>query len=73
MMNRWRTLVERQAFGVCERIGHRLSLPASKIRLYFIYTSFLTFGSPVLVYLFLAFWVKLKDYVIAKKQSAFDL
>jgi phage shock protein C len=68
-----RTAIERNTFGVCARLGRKLSLPASKIRLYFIYISFITLGSPVIIYLFLAFWLRLKDYVIAKKTSAFEL
>lgn len=73
MIERIRTILEHQAFGVCTRLGRRLSLPASKIRLYFIYTSFITFGSPVLLYLILAFWLRLKDYVLTKRISAFEL
>lgn len=48
-------LVEKYAFGVCTRLGEKLRLPTSNIRLFFIYTSFLTFGSPILIYLALAF------------------
>jgi len=47
--------MEKHAFGVCSRLGEKLSVPSSSIRLFFIYLSFLTFGSPLLIYLFLAF------------------
>lgn len=73
MIEKFRTVFELHAFGVCERMGRRLSLPASKIRLYFIYSSFLTLGSPVIVYLVLAFWLRLKDYVLSNRKSAFEL
>jgi phage shock protein PspC (stress-responsive transcriptional regulator) len=41
-----------------EKIGVRTSI----VRLYFIYLSFVTFGSPIIVYLFMAFWLDLKKY-----------
>ncbi|MEM9895681.1 MAG: PspC domain-containing protein [Bacteroidota bacterium] len=48
-------LIERYAFGVCTRLGEKFSIPTSSIRLSFIYASFLAFGSPLLIYLGLAF------------------
>jgi len=47
--------LEKYAFGVCSRLGEKFRIPISSIRLYFIYLSFLTFGSPVILYLVLAF------------------
>jgi phage shock protein PspC (stress-responsive transcriptional regulator) len=46
---------EKYAFGVCTRLGEKMRVPTSSIRLFFIYSSFLTFGSPIIVYLALAF------------------
>ncbi|WP_017731627.1 PspC domain-containing protein [Nafulsella turpanensis] len=51
---------EVQAFGVCTRLGEYMGLSISSIRLFFIYASFLTFGSPVLVYLALAFIMNIR-------------
>ncbi|MEQ9404005.1 MAG: PspC family transcriptional regulator [Cyclobacteriaceae bacterium] len=51
---------EKYAFGVCTRLGEKLRLPTSDIRLFFIYSSFLTFGSPVIIYLGLAFVMKFR-------------
>lgn len=65
-------LVESHAFGVCERIGERLKMPVKNIRLFFIYTSFLTIGSPVIVYMILAFWIKMKDYIRGKRNPVWD-
>tara|TARA_B100000609_G_C16798699_1_gene225082 strand:+ start:288 stop:497 length:210 start_codon:yes stop_codon:yes gene_type:complete len=48
-------LIEKYAFGVCTRLGEKLRIPTSSIRLSFIYASFLTFGSPIILYLALAF------------------
>jgi phage shock protein C len=55
-MRQFQTLVERQAFGVCSWIAHKMGVRTKRVRLSFIYLSFLTFGSPVLVYLVLHFW-----------------
>ncbi len=56
-------LVERSAFGVCSAIGQALGIDSAKIRLYFVYTSFVAMGSPIVVYLFLAFWLNIRKLV----------
>ncbi|MFM7619077.1 MAG: PspC domain-containing protein [Bacteroidota bacterium] len=58
--------VELNVFGVCEAIGKRLNMNTGRIRLSFVYLSFLTFGSPVVVYLILHFW---RSHRIAKFHS----
>ncbi len=55
MISRIQEFFEKNAFGVCTRLGEKFRLPTSNIRLYFIYASFLTFGSPIIIYLALAF------------------
>ncbi|MEQ6121029.1 PspC domain-containing protein [Reichenbachiella sp. MALMAid0571] len=55
--------LEKYAFGVCARLGEKLRIPTSSIRLFFIYSSFLTFGSPVLVYLALAFIMNIRKHL----------
>lgn len=62
-MNKIRYFVENQAFGVCSRLGEKMNISASSIRLYFIYTSFLTLGSPVVLYLILAFWMEMNKHM----------
>jgi phage shock protein PspC (stress-responsive transcriptional regulator) len=49
---------EAQAFGVCQYLGDKLSIRATRIRMYFIYLSFFTAGSPVIIYFFLAFLIE---------------
>ncbi|MCB0668096.1 MAG: PspC domain-containing protein [Saprospiraceae bacterium] len=56
-------LVERSAFGVCSYLGDKLGINSAKIRLYFIYTSFVTMGSPIIIYLIMAFWLNIKKYI----------
>lgn len=47
---------EKKAFGVCAWLAGKMSVRTKKVRLSFIYLSFLTFGSPIFVYLVLKFW-----------------
>ena len=63
---------ESQAFGVCERIGDKLNMPVKNIRLFFIYASCLTIGSPIIIYMIMAFWIKMKDYVKGKRNPVWD-
>lgn len=63
VLNRFRYFVEQQAFGVCAHLGERMNIPANSIRLYFIYTSCLTLGSPVVLYLIAAFWLELRTHL----------
>ncbi|MEM7551547.1 MAG: PspC family transcriptional regulator [Bacteroidota bacterium] len=71
MVDKVQQLIERQAFGVCTEIGKKMGISISTIRLYFIYASFLTFGSPVIVYLGLAFFINLRQY-IRRRRSVWD-
>jgi len=68
-MNKLKSFVEWNAFGVCSAIGNRMGIAPSRIRLYFIYTSLLTMGSPIIIYLVLAFWRNMRNYVKATKRN----
>ncbi len=68
-MNRFKDYIEWQAFGVCSAIGERLGIAVSSIRTWFIYISFLTMGSPLIVYCVLAFWMNIKRYMTAAKRN----
>ena len=68
-MNKLRSLVEYNLFGVCSYLGEKFNIASSKIRLYFIYLSFLTFGSPVIFYLFLVFWMNMRRYMQSMKRN----
>lgn len=72
-INDIRDFCERRGYEVCSRMGDRMGIRPSVIRLYFIYISFLAFGSPILIYMFLAFWIRIKDYVQSPRRSALDL
>jgi phage shock protein PspC (stress-responsive transcriptional regulator) len=68
-MNRFKDFVEWKAFGVCTAIGERLGIATSRIRMWFIYISFLTIGSPVILYMILAFWLNIKRYVMSARRN----
>ena len=68
-MNKIRAFLETHAFGVCSAIGEKLGIASSRIRMWFIYISFLTMGSPVLVYMILAFWLNIKKYIYNAKRN----
>jgi len=63
MIERLRDYCERRGFEVCSRMGARMGIKPGVVRLYFIYTSFIALGSPLIIYLILAFWIKIKDYL----------
>ena len=64
-------LVERSAFGVCSYLGEKMGVAAHRVRLYFIYLSFATLGSPILLYLFLAFWVNIRKYLRSDRRHTY--
>ncbi|WP_310560858.1 PspC domain-containing protein [Flavobacterium sp.] len=64
---------EKNGFHVSSRLADSLGMRVSDVRLFFIYISFVTAGLWFGVYLTLAFWLRLKDLVRAKRSSVFDL
>lgn len=68
-MNKLRHFIEWQAFGVCSAIGEKLGVATSRIRMWFIYISFLTMGSPIIIYMIMAFWLNMKNYILSAKRN----
>ncbi len=68
-MKSFREFIELNAFGVCSFIGDKMGIATSRIRMWFIYISFLTFGSPVIIYMVLAFWINIKNYIYSAKRN----
>lgn len=64
-----RQMIELQAFGVCTAIGYRMGIATSRIRVWFIYISFLTLGSPLIIYMILAFWINIKNYIYSARRN----
>lgn len=69
VMNRFRDFLEWNAFGVCAAIGDKVGIATSRIRMWFIYISFLTMGSPVIIYMILAFWLNIKKYILYSRRN----
>lgn len=61
--------MEWQAFGVCTAIGEKIGIATSRIRMWFIYISFLTMGSPVIIYMIMAFWLNMKKYILSARRN----
>lgn len=68
-MNRLKEFVEWQAFGVCSWLGDIMGISTTTIRKYFIYVSFLTMGSPVVIYLVIAFWMNIRHYILKARRN----
>lgn len=64
---------EKYGFHVSSRLADKLGMRVTSVRLFFIYISFVTVGLGFGVYLTLAFWIRLKDLIRAKRTSVFDL
>lgn len=64
---------EKHGFHVSSRLADSLGMRANSVRFFFIYISFVTAGLWFGVYLTIAFWLKLKDLIGAKRSSVFDL
>ncbi len=64
---------QKRGFEVCGRIAERLGIRARVVRTSFIYVTFGTLGFGFALYLFLAFWLRIKDLIYTKRTSVFDL
>jgi len=64
--------LERNGFEVCNRTAFLLGIRVKNVRISFIYASFFL-GTGFIIYLFIAFWLKIKDIVYEKRSSVFDL
>ena len=75
MIRRIQDFFEKYAFGVCAWWGQKLGLKTSRIRLFFIYASFLTLGSPLIIYLIMAFVLEHKYFfkMRGKRNTIWDI
>ncbi len=63
MLQRILTFFERYSFGVCTYLGERFNVSIAKIRLFFIYSSFLAVGFPLISYFFAGILHDIRNYV----------
>ncbi|MBT2558515.1 PspC domain-containing protein [Hymenobacter sp. ISL-91] len=72
-MHRITDFIEKQSFGVCKAIGDRVGFSSSSVRLSFVYASFFTFGSPIVLYFALAFWRNVRHAMRQQRSTVWDL
>jgi len=65
--------LEQRSFGVCTYLGERLGISISKIRLFFIYTSFLAVGFPIIFYLLAGIVLDMRNYVKRIRHKIWDI
>lgn len=68
-----RDIIEMSVYGVCSFLGRKLSIPSKKVRMFFIYTSFIALGSPVILYLILTFVLNLRFMIKTKRNPVWDI
>lgn len=75
MIEKFKGYFEKQAFGVCAWWGKKLGISTRRIRLAFIYLSFISIGSSLVVYLIMAFILENKQYFKpgSRRRSIWDL
>lgn len=63
---------EKKSFGICSYWGDVWGISSGKIRMFFIYASFLAKGSPVIIYLALGFIMDLRKYYRLRRNKLWD-
>ncbi|MBD3748719.1 MAG: PspC domain-containing protein [Sphingobacteriales bacterium] len=67
------TFFERYSFGVCAYLGEKFKISQTKIRLFFIYSSFLAVGFPLVFYFFAAIVLDIRSYIKRKRMQYWDI
>ena len=65
----FRELIEKGMFGIFSALGENMGIATHKIRMFFVYISFLTFGSPIFIYLAIVFIININNYIANKKRN----
>ncbi len=73
MLQRIITFFERYSFGVCTYLGERFHVSISKIRLFFIYSSFLAVGFPLIMYVCAGIVLDIRNYIKRSRTRVTDL
>lgn len=73
MLQRIITFFERYSFGVCTYLGERFNISIAKIRLFFIYSSFLAVGFPLIFYFFAGIVLDFRNYIKRSRSRAVDM
>ncbi|MHB1179987.1 MAG: PspC domain-containing protein [Daejeonella sp.] len=73
MLQQFITFFEKRSFGVCAYLGERLNISISKIRLFFIYSSFLAVGFPLVFYICAALVLDVRHFIKRRRSGVLDL
>jgi phage shock protein PspC (stress-responsive transcriptional regulator) len=68
-VNAVKSWFERQAFGICEWWGEKMGIESAQIRKFFIYASFMTVGSPIIIYMAMGFVMNLRNMMRSKQRG----
>ncbi|WAC40745.1 PspC domain-containing protein [Pedobacter sp. SL55] len=63
MFQRIVTFFEQRSFGVSAYLANKLDMSTNKVRLFFIYSSFLAVGFPILFYILAAVVLDIRTYM----------
>ena len=69
LVKKFKGFLELRMFGVLSLIGERMGIATSKIRMFFIYITFLGFGSPIFIYLIVAFVINIGKYIRSRRRN----
>lgn len=66
---------ELRSFGVCNWWAQKFGIRSEKVKMFFIYASFVALGSPVIIYMIMAFVLENKHFFKfqRKRKSIWDL
>lgn len=73
MLQRILTFFERYSFGVCTYLGEHFHVSIGKIRLFFIYISFIAVGLPLIFYFFAGIVLDFRNYIKRAGSGVTDL
>lgn len=64
---------EQQSFGVSTYLANKFNMSTTKVRLFFIYASFLAVGFPILFYILAAIVLDIRSYVKKIRLRVWDI
>ncbi|RYG10548.1 MAG: PspC family transcriptional regulator [Chitinophagaceae bacterium] len=67
------TFFEKQSFGVSTYLANKLNMSTTKVRLFFIYASFLAVGFPILFYILVAVVLDIRNYMKKVRLKVWDI
>ena len=73
MFQRIVTFFEQQSFGVSTYLANKFNMSLTKIRLFFIYSSFLAVGFPILFYILAAIVLDIRTYMKKVRLRVWDI